>query len=434
MLSCYLYAKRTKMPAKRLPVYRAEIIEDGTGMTAISLVDRPAVESDFLTLAAQTEPQRFAVADEEKHLLWGVVCRADFPIYRRDETFGEYYLIFTADTIRQLAEQYLKDGRQNEVDLQHDGKMVEGVQLVQFVIKDTARGVNPTGFEEEIADGSLFAEFHVTDDEIWDKVKAGDFNGFSLEGYFNYVPTRREIAATKQTPKTSIMNKIKQAFKALAAVVCRFGYIVTDKAIISWDGDEDLKAGDEVYIEGEDGSREPIADGEYRTEDDKVIVVADGKVAEIRDEKAEVSAARQKFNAVRAAFELTYDEKYQKIYEALAASGLENFYVVAAADDFAVVEVWEDETSRLYRYALTWDGDTVTLGEREEVKYIAVPIDYEDPFTKEEVAAMQQAIEALTAKVEQLSKAPAAPSLHEEFTAMPKAEEKMSRLERILNA
>lgn len=245
------------------------------------------------------------------------------------------------------------------------------------------------------------------------------------------------------------MNKLKQAFKALAAVVCRFGYIVTDKAIISWDGDEDLKAGDEVYVEGEDGSREPIADGEYRTEDDKVIVVEGGKVAEIRDEKAEVapeepaeepepaeeiSAAHQAFNAHRAAFELSYDDKYRKIYEALAEAGIVDCYILEAGDTFAVVDVWEEDADKLYRYPLSWDGDEVTLGEREEVKYIAVPIDYEDPFDKGEVEAMQQTIEALTAKVEALSKAPAAEPVREEFTkAEPKAE-KLSRLQRILNA
>ena len=433
------------MPA-HLPVYKAEIIQDGTGMTAISLVDRPAVESDFLKLAKEAHAVRFAVADEEKQLVWGVVCRADFPIYRRDDQYGEYYLIFTADTIRQLAEQYLAEGRQNEVDLQHDGKMVEGVQLVQFVIKDTARGVVPTGFDEDIADGSLFAEFHVTDPDIWQAIKDGTYNGFSLEGYFNYVPTRREIAAAKQAPKPTIMNKIKQAFKALAAVVCRFGYVVTDKAIISWDGDEDLKAGDEVYIEGENGSREPIADGEYRTEGNKVIVVADGKVAEIRDDEAEVgteepeqveevSAARQSFNARRAAFELSYDEKYRKVYDALAAAGIEDCYIVEQGDDYAVVSVWSEDGEKLYRYPLTWNGDEVTLGDREEVKYICVPIDYEDPFTAEEVEAMSHRIEELTATVAKLSKAPAAPAAHEEFTAATAAkEEKMTRLQRILNA
>ena len=441
------------MANKRIPVYKAELIDDGTGMTCISLVDRPAVEKDFLALAEQAAPVQFAVADEDRHLVWGVVARADFPIYRRDENFGEYYVTYTAEVIRKMAEKYLAEGRQNEVDLQHDGKMVEGVQLVQFVIKDTARGVVPAGFDD-VADGSLFAEFHVTDPDIWQAVKDGTYNGFSLEGLFNFVPTRHELAAAKVAkPKSKYMNKIKQAFKALAAVVCRFGYIVTDKAIISWDGDEDLKAGDEVYIEGEDGSREPIADGEYRTEDDKVIVVADGKVSEIRDEKAEVatdepetveeteeiSAARQAFNARRAAFELTYDEKYAKIYEALAAAGIVDCYIIEAGDEFAVVEVWSrseegNEESHDYRYPLTWDGDTVTLGDRVEVKPIFVPLDYEDPFTAEEAEAMQATIEQLTAKVEQLSKAPAAQRAHEEVKTSEAVAEKMSRLERILNA
>ena len=432
------------MANKRIPVYKAELIDDGTGMTCISLVDRPAVEKDFLALAEQAALVQFAVADEDRQLVWGVVARADFPIYRRDETFGEYYVTYTAEVIRKMAEKYLAEGRQNEVDLQHDGKMVEGVQLVQFVIKDTARGVVPAGFDD-VADGSLFAEFHVTDPDIWQAVKDGTYNGFSLEGLFNFVPTRHELAAAKVAkPKSNNMNKIKQAFKALAAVVCRFGYIVTDKAIISWDGDEDLKAGDEVYIEGEDGSREPIADGEYRTEDDKVIVVADGKVSEIRDEKAEVateepeteeiSAARQSFNARRAAFELSYDEKYRKIYDALAAAGVVDCYILEAGDEFAVVQVWEADGEKLYRYPLTWDGDTVTLGERVEVKYIAVPIDYEDPFSKEEAEAMQARIEQLTAKVEQLSKAPAAQRAHEEVKTSEAVAAKMSRLERILNA
>lgn len=433
------------MANKRIPVYNAELIDDGTGMTCISLVDRPAVESDFLALAAQAAPLMLSVKDEERQLVWGVVARADFPIYRNDEKLGEYYVTYSADVIRQMAEKYLAEGRQNDVDLQHDGQKVEGVQLVQFVIKDTDRGVVPAGFDD-IKDGSLFAEFHITDPDIWAGVKDGTYNGFSLEGFFNFVPTARSMAAAKTEPKQTIMNKIKQAFKALAAVVCRFGYIVTDKAIISWDGDEDLKAGDEVYIEGEDGSREPIADGEYKTEDGKVIVVEGGKVTEIRDDSAavataapapanEVSAARQSFDARRAAFEMTYSEKMQAVYDALAAAGVLDYYIAEQADDFAIVSVWgEGDTDKLYRYPLTWDGDTVTLGEPEEVKYIAVPLDYEDPFTSEETEAMQARIEQLTAKVEQLSKNPAAPSARQEYRAQEIESPKASRLQRILNA
>ena len=68
-----------------------------------------------------------------------------------------------------------------------DGSEVEGVEMVQFFIKDTARGVSPEGFDG-IADGSLFAEFHVTNDEVWARVKDGTFKGFSLEGVFDLEP------------------------------------------------------------------------------------------------------------------------------------------------------------------------------------------------------------------------------------------------------
>ena len=142
-----------------IPVYKALVDDEDTGMLRISLVDDPAVQSDFLAFAAQKRTQMYAVQDEDKHLVLGVVMRADFPIYRRDERSGEYYVIYKADTIRKMAEKYLVEGRQNEVNLMHvDGSEVDGVHLVQYFIK--GGGINPVGFED-ISDGSLFAEFHV---------------------------------------------------------------------------------------------------------------------------------------------------------------------------------------------------------------------------------------------------------------------------------
>lgn len=86
--------------------------------------------------------------------------------------------------------------------------------------------------------------------------------------------------------------KIKTALKlALKSVLSlKFGAVNTDKGRILWDGDEDLKVGDEVFVEVE-GEDEPIPaeDGDYITEDGKTIVVVDGKVAEIKDPEAEVA-------------------------------------------------------------------------------------------------------------------------------------------------
>jgi hypothetical protein len=282
-----------------IPVYDAIITDEETGMMKISLVDDPAVMSNFQAFDASRKVQMYSVTDEEKRLVRGVVMRADFPIYRRDERMGEYYIIYKADTIRQMAEKYLAESRQNDVNLMHkDGSDVDGVQMVQYFIKGD--GVSVDGFDD-IADGSLFAEFHITNDEVWEEVKAMTYRGFSLEGYFDLVPETdteevgdivKELNGMfeKTTLKTKNMSKIKKLFAAITAYL-QMGNVTTDKGILAWDGDEDLKEGDAVYILDEEGNRNPAPDGDYTTEDGKVIVVVDGKVAEIKDAAAEVAPA-----------------------------------------------------------------------------------------------------------------------------------------------
>lgn len=283
-----------------IPVYRVLVDDERDGMVRVSLVDDPAVMSDFVAFGRQ-EPQRFAVENEDKRLAFGVVARADFPIFRNDPVNGDHYVIFPADTIREMAQKYLTEGRADRVDLMHDGDDVGGVHLVQWFIKDSAKGVAPAGFDD-IADGSLFAEYHVEDDAIWQQIKDGTFKGFSMEVFYTLTPEgdtqaveeavadldgmfERIIAAL--TPKSN-MNK-KNLLRKLRQMVAEFASVTTDKGILAWDGDEDLKAGDRVYIEDADGERTEAADGDYTTADGKVIVVADGAVAEIRDAEAEVA-------------------------------------------------------------------------------------------------------------------------------------------------
>ena len=285
-----------------IPVFEALVTDAETGMFKISLVDDPAVMSDFMAFDKQRRPQMYSVQDEEKRLVRGVVMRADFPIYRVDPYGKEFYMIFKADTIRKMAQKYLAEGRQNEVNLMHvDGSEVNGVEMVQFFIKDTAKGVAPAGFDN-IADGSLFAEFHVTNDEVWAQVKDGTFKGFSLEGSFDLEPETNEGWINevveevgglfeKYIPKLKKMNnKIAKIKAALAkALAVAFGQVTTDKGILEWDGEEDLKIGDEVYMTAEDGTRTAAEDGDYTIDDGKVIRVADGKVADIIDPEAEVA-------------------------------------------------------------------------------------------------------------------------------------------------
>ena len=114
-----------------IPVYNAIISDAETGMFKISLVDDPAVMSNFQAFDKQNIPQMYAIQDEEKRLVRGVVMRADFPIYRIDDKMGEYYIIYKADQIRIMAEKYLAESRQNDVNVMHkkDSDVVREIGL-----------------------------------------------------------------------------------------------------------------------------------------------------------------------------------------------------------------------------------------------------------------------------------------------------------------
>ena len=497
-----------------IPVYDATLGEDG-GMLRISLVDSPAVMTDFVAFADQKPVQMYRIEDEEQRRVLGVVMRADFPIYRRDEKMGEYYIIYRADTIREMAQKYLAEGRQNNVNLMHHGADVEGVEMVQYFIK--GKGLQPDGFDG-IADGSLFAEFHVLDDAIWEKVKDGTYKGFSLEGLFDLVPEEDKDDVQRivddldgkfaETKKITKKMKVKKFLKALGEALLKMGTMTTDKGILAWDGEEDLKEGDRVYIEDEEGNRTNAEDGEYRTDDGKVINIVDGvvasinddsaevapqegeqteetfgsvntdkgelrwdgegeleagvevyvvnedgeratpedgdyttedgkvirveegRVAEIRDPEAEVAPQEQAMRKIRARIQkmsASYNEIFDHIAEAVAATGLKDFYVLEAGPDWAVVEAWDwDEdfnpVAHYWRYALeTAEDGTVTLkGEPVEVKSIFVPIDFVSPFDKpaEEEEELRKENASLREQLKEIRKKAAARPAHEEFKSI----------------
>ena len=427
-----------------VPVYRVLVDDERDGMIRVSLVDDPAVMSDFVAFDAQKRARMFAVESEEKRLVFGVVARADFPIFRTDPVLGDHYVIFPAESIREMAQKYLTEGRADRVDEMHDGDDVEDVHLVQWFIKDSAKGINPEGFDD-IADGSLFAEYHVEDDEIWQQVKDGTYKGFSMEVFYTLTP-EADTAAVAETvadldgmferilsalTSKNNMNK-KNLLRKLRQMVAEFATVTTDKGVLAWDGDEDLKAGDRVYIEDADGERTEAADGDYKTEDGKIIVVADGAVAEIRDPEAEVApageegaedmaaaepAALSRHNRIRAIFEESFQDKEKAILKALNDIGLEYPWLVEAADTYAVVCVYGEEGEKYFRYELSFneDGECI-LGEMSEVEPAFVPAD--EPAGEpapavdiDEFERLKAENETLKAQVEKLSRTPLAQHL-----------------------
>ena len=397
------------------PIYEALVTSEDAGMLRISLVDLPAVESNFLAFAKEDgEPVRlYFIRDEERRIVRGVVMRADYPILRRNGDY-EYYIVFRADTIRVMAEKYLAESRQNNVDEMHNHSEVDQVQMVQYFIKDTAAGIAPAGFED-IADGSLFAEFHVLNDEVWAKVKDGTYRGFSLEGAFDLVP--EEMKAIPKTDKN--MSKIKRFKAALARLLAEFGNVSTDKGILAWDGDEDLKEGDAVYIEDQEGKRTDAPDGDYVTTDAKTIVVSDGKVAEIRDPEAEVAPEEPAQEEAAAEPEQTFGriatDNGELVWE--GEDDLEAGREVFVEREGELVPAPDGE----YR---TEDGKTIVVVEGRvaeirdpEAEVAPEPEDRRDEemeALRSENAELRAQVETLTARVTELSRMPAAKPAHEE--------------------
>lgn len=454
---------------KGLPLYRVTLATAGDGVVRVSLVDVPAVESNFDVFRAQEAkaPALYAVQDEDRHLVRGVVLRADYPIYRKDNPQDPgYYVTFSADVIRQAAERLLAEGHANDINLQHeDGSDVEGVQMVQFFLKDSAAGVDPQGFDG-IADGSLFAEYHITNEDVWSEIKAGTFRGFSVEIFYTLIPVADAMRSaadpeamglfSKLISKISDMSKLEKLRATLRSLLtsakepAKMGSVTTDKGVVVWDGDEDLKAGDRVQIEDSEGNRTDAADGDYTTGDGKVIVVVSGEVSEIRDTNAEVGDegedAEQMAAKRRARFEASYDEKQSRIAEAIrAARGNREDdygYLASAGDDFAVWAYYGEETGwedRYERYSVTWNGDEPSVSNPVECRMAFVPMDFDDSaafastgeetasaeeyeaavnaaagFKAERDAARKEA-EQLRARVKELEKAPAGEPARERF-------------------
>ena len=257
----------------KLPIYNALISDDNEGILVISLVDAPATETNWMCFKEQ-ENIKFSIVNEDEHILAGVVMVADKPIYRIAPDRTEFYIVFSKDVIKRMAEKMLDDNTFNNIDIQHDGNIIphDKVKLVELFIADEAKGIKPNYLD--VPDGSLLANYKIYDEQLWQMAKSGELNGFSLEGVFTTVRYEQN-----KNNKHTKMSKIKEMLKS---ILVQLGEVNTDKGILTYDGN--LAVG--VEVKNEDGSKP--ADGEYKIDDDKYIVVKDGLVDEIKEVEDDV--------------------------------------------------------------------------------------------------------------------------------------------------
>lgn len=195
------------MDNMNLPVFEMLLDEqDGTEVNYVALVDRPAIEKNFL---AFSEKAHFAVLDAEKQIVAGPVMLSDTPIYRRDEKMGEYYVMFSKDTVEKAAQLFFKRGYQNNVNLAHDASMKpDGIGFYQSFITDSKIGILPMKGFEDAPEGSWFMVAKVDNPAVWDMVKNGTFKGFSVEGLFGL----KQVSMSKED---SLLEQIKEILRGI---------------------------------------------------------------------------------------------------------------------------------------------------------------------------------------------------------------------------
>lgn len=167
--------------------------------------DYPKEASRKLEQIRKSTFQSFAIVNEDQHIISGPLMLADELIYRNNEKFGEHYVKFSADTIKQISIKFSKKKYQNNVNLMHDSNQrVDGVTMFESFIVDRKRGIMPMAEFKDVADGSWFGSFYVENEEVWQGIKDGKYRGFSVEGMFDY-----------EQPKSAEQNALETIEKLL---------------------------------------------------------------------------------------------------------------------------------------------------------------------------------------------------------------------------
>ena len=157
--------------------------EEFSGIEAISVVESPAIEEDFIALKDQ-EQIRLAEVSKEKRLLMGAALIPEKPIYRKSGDH-EFYIYFSKDTVAKASQMFLKAGNQGQATLEHTEKKLSGMTIVESWLVEDEVHDKSRKYGLDMPLGTWMVAMKVDNDDIWNNyVKEGKVKGFSIEGYF----------------------------------------------------------------------------------------------------------------------------------------------------------------------------------------------------------------------------------------------------------
>mgnify|MGYP006156455201 CR=1 FL=1 len=178
-----------------------------SGIEAISIVDKPAIDEKFIALSEDKKVQ-LAEVDKEKKILMGAALVPNRNIFRGDENDG-YYIYFSEDTVRRASELFLVRGNQNQSTLEHQASL-HGLSIVEsWIIEDEVHDKSRK-YNMDLPLGTWMISMKVDNDDVWDNyVKTGLVSGFSIEGYFtDSIDLSSDLISEEDA--TEILVKVKE--------------------------------------------------------------------------------------------------------------------------------------------------------------------------------------------------------------------------------
>ncbi len=153
---------------------------DEVGVQAISVVNSPAVEVDWIALNKQV---MLKASDDEKRILTGVALIPSKQIYRYDDEIGEYYIFFSKATIEKASQLFLKESNQNNATYEHAYDFDGGIVVESWIVSDPEMDkAKHYGFN--VPKGTWMISMKIENEKVWNDVKLNKVNGFSIEGFF----------------------------------------------------------------------------------------------------------------------------------------------------------------------------------------------------------------------------------------------------------
>ena len=176
-----------------------------SGIDAVSIVEFPAIESNFIALSEHLE---LAKVDDEKKILMGAALIPNKNIYRRNGN-DEYYIFFSEDTVRKASELFLMNSNQNNATLEHEKKLKDLTVVESWIVEDVDMDKSKKyGLNAPV--GTWMVSMKVNNEAIWnDFVKTGKVKGFSIEGYFSDKLEMSLNLNKKEMEKNVMIEKIK---------------------------------------------------------------------------------------------------------------------------------------------------------------------------------------------------------------------------------